>query len=87
MLSKSKVITTTALTGLWLATGAAMAQDFSGQTLIVGTWGGDIERLLKEHAAKPLEEKDPARRSSSCWADRATGWPRSMPNARTPRWT
>lgn len=61
MLSKSKVITTTALTGLWLATGAAMAQDFSGQTLIVGTWGGDIERLLKEHAAKPLEEKTGAK--------------------------
>ncbi|MDJ1006578.1 MAG: extracellular solute-binding protein [Paracoccaceae bacterium] len=35
---------------------AASAQDFSGQTLVVGTWGGDIERLLREHAAGPLEE-------------------------------
>lgn len=39
-----------------LVTGAT-AQDFSGQTLVVGTWGGDIERLLREHAAEPLMEK------------------------------
>jgi len=41
--------------------GAAGAQDFTGQTLVVGTWGGDIERLLREHAAKPLEEKTGAK--------------------------
>lgn len=41
--------------------GAASAQDFTGQTLVVGTWGGDIERLLREHAAKPLEEKTGAK--------------------------
>lgn len=37
------------------------AQDHAGQTLIVGTWGGDIERLLREHAAGPLEEQTGAR--------------------------
>jgi putative spermidine/putrescine transport system substrate-binding protein len=41
--------------------GAASAQDFTGKTLVVGTWGGDIERLLREHAAKPLEEKTGAK--------------------------
>ncbi|MBU2959348.1 extracellular solute-binding protein [Citreicella sp. C3M06] len=41
--------------------GAATAQDFAGQTLVVGTWGGDIERLLREHAARPLEEKTGAK--------------------------
>lgn len=39
----------------------AAAQDYSGKTLVVGTWGGDIERLLREHAAKPLEEKTGAK--------------------------
>ena len=43
------------LASLMLGT-SAMAQDFAGKTLVVGTWGGDIERLLREHAAKPLEE-------------------------------
>lgn len=33
----------------------AHAQDYAGKTLVVGTWGGDIERLLREHAAGPLE--------------------------------
>lgn len=33
----------------------AIAQDYSGHTLTVGTWGGDIERLLREHVAGPLE--------------------------------
>ncbi|MET3927096.1 extracellular solute-binding protein [Devosia sp. 2618] len=33
----------------------AFAQDYSGHTLVVGTWGGDIERLLREHVAGPLE--------------------------------
>ncbi|MBB5751851.1 extracellular solute-binding protein [Prosthecomicrobium pneumaticum] len=35
--------------------GAASAQDGAGKTLVVGTWGGDIERLLKQNAAGPLE--------------------------------
>ena len=39
----------------------ALAQDFTGKTLVVGTWGGDIERLLREHVAKPLEEKTGAK--------------------------
>lgn len=39
----------------------AMAQDFAGKTLVVGTWGGDIERLLREYAAGPLEAKTGAR--------------------------
>ena len=33
----------------------AAAQDFAGRTLVVGTWGGDIERLLRTHVAEPLE--------------------------------
>ena len=40
---------------------AAVAQDYAGKTLVVGTWGGDIERLLREHAAGPLEEKTGAK--------------------------
>jgi putative spermidine/putrescine transport system substrate-binding protein len=38
-----------------------MAQDYSGKTLVVGTWGGDIERLLREHAAAPLEARTGAK--------------------------
>jgi putative spermidine/putrescine transport system substrate-binding protein len=39
----------------------AAAQDFAGETLVVGTWGGDIERLLRENVAGPLEEATGAR--------------------------
>ncbi|WP_210529962.1 extracellular solute-binding protein [Rubellimicrobium arenae] len=39
----------------------ALAQDFAGQTLVVGTWGGDIERLLRTHVAEPLEAETGAR--------------------------
>ena len=39
----------------------AVAQDYSGHTLVVGTWGGDIERLLREHVAGPLEAKTGAK--------------------------
>lgn len=39
----------------------AIAQDFAGKTLIVGTWGGDIERLLREHVAGPLEAETGAK--------------------------
>ncbi|GHA10078.1 ABC transporter substrate-binding protein [Devosia pacifica] len=51
-----------ALMGLGAALGStslmpAMAQDFSGQTLVVGVWGGDIERLLRENVIGPLEEE------------------------------
>ena len=45
-----------ALFGSVVLAAPAGAQDYSGQTLVVGTWGGDIERLLREHAARPLEE-------------------------------
>lgn len=41
--------------------GVAEAQDFTGQTLVVGTWGGDIERLLRTHVAEPLEAETGAR--------------------------
>ena len=58
---KPKLTLTSALTAVGLTASIATAQDFSGQTLIVGTWGGDIERLLKEHAAAPLEEKTGAK--------------------------
>lgn len=50
-----KLAAGTALTCLALGAATASAQDYEGKTLIVGTWGGDIERLLKEHAAAPLE--------------------------------
>lgn len=50
---------TWSLAALSLAlSGAATAQDFTGQTLVVGTWGGDIERLLREHAARAVGRKD-----------------------------
>lgn len=39
----------------------ATAQDYAGKTLVVGTWGGDIERLLRENVAGPLEEATGAR--------------------------
>lgn len=40
---------------------AAQAQDFAGKTLVVGVWGGDIERLLRENAAGPLEKETGAK--------------------------
>ncbi|MEM8550780.1 MAG: extracellular solute-binding protein [Pseudomonadota bacterium] len=45
-----------ALAGL---TSSSIAQDkpFEGQTLVVGVWGGDIERLLRENVVGPLEEE------------------------------
>lgn len=39
----------------------SLAQDFSGKTLVVGVWGGDIERLLRENAAEPLEKETGAK--------------------------
>jgi putative spermidine/putrescine transport system substrate-binding protein len=39
----------------------AHAQDFSGKTLVVGVWGGDIERLLRQNAAEPLEKETGAK--------------------------
>lgn len=51
----SRLLGTTAAALLLTGT-VVSAQDYSGKTLVVGTWGGDIERLLREHAAKPLEE-------------------------------
>ncbi len=41
--------------------GPGLAQDYAGKTLVVGTWGGDIERLLREHAAAPLEKETGAK--------------------------
>lgn len=41
--------------------GPVAAQDFTGKTLVVGTWGGDIERLLRKYAAEPLEKKTGAK--------------------------
>ncbi|MBS1168490.1 MAG: 2-aminoethylphosphonate transporter substrate-binding protein [Proteobacteria bacterium] len=39
----------------------AVAEDFKGKTLVVGTWGGDIERLLRQNAAEPLEKETGAK--------------------------
>nr|WP_272212457.1 extracellular solute-binding protein [Marinicella sp. W31]MDC2878374.1 extracellular solute-binding protein [Marinicella sp. W31] len=39
------------------AAGAFAADDYSGHTLVVGVWGGDIERLLRENVADPIEEE------------------------------
>ncbi|WP_172328249.1 extracellular solute-binding protein [Mangrovicoccus sp. HB161399] len=61
MFGSRTFIRATLAAGAVIAAGAAGAQDYSGKTLVVGTWGGDIERLLKEHAAKPLEEKTGAK--------------------------
>ncbi|MDB5505565.1 MAG: hypothetical protein JWR75_203 [Devosia sp.] len=38
-----------------------LAQDFTGQTLVVGVWGGDIERLLRENVIGPLEAETGAK--------------------------
>ena len=34
---------------------------YEGHTLVVGVWGGDIERLLRENAAEPLEAETGAK--------------------------
>ncbi len=39
----------------------ATAEDFSGKTLVVGVWGGDIERLIREHVVAPLEKQTGAK--------------------------
>lgn len=47
-----------AATAIWAgaAGGPSLAQDdFKGDTLVVGVWGGDIERLLRENVIGPLE--------------------------------
>ncbi len=44
-----------------LTASIAHAQDFKGHTLVVGTWGGDIERLLRKNVAEPLEAKTGAK--------------------------
>jgi putative spermidine/putrescine transport system substrate-binding protein len=44
-----------AASALALAAVPATAQEFAGETLVVGVWGGDIERLLREHVIGPLE--------------------------------
>ncbi len=43
------------------ATSAIAADDYAGHTLVVGVWGGDIERLLRENVAGPLEEETGAK--------------------------
>jgi putative spermidine/putrescine transport system substrate-binding protein len=45
--------------GLAMAPGAA--QDFQGKTLVVGVWGGDIERLIRQFAVDPLEKETGAK--------------------------
>lgn len=64
MMNKLKTTTACGLVATALfATGMApaMAQDFAGRTLVVGVWGGDIERLLREHVVGPLEAETGAR--------------------------
>jgi len=39
----------------------ALAQDFAGKTLVVGVWGGDIERLLRENVIGELEAETGAK--------------------------
>ena len=41
--------------------GPARAQDQSGKTLVVGVWGGDIERLIRAHVVAPLEQQTGAK--------------------------
>ncbi|TPW33189.1 extracellular solute-binding protein [Martelella alba] len=43
------------------AVSAFAAEDYSGHTLVVGVWGGDIERLLRENAADPIEKETGAK--------------------------
>ena len=35
---------------------AARAETYAGKTLVVGVWGGDIERLIRAHVVEPLEK-------------------------------
>lgn len=49
-----------ALTASTLLAGAAIGpslaqDDFKGKTLVVGVWGGDIERLIRQNVVGPLE--------------------------------
>jgi putative spermidine/putrescine transport system substrate-binding protein len=39
----------------------ATAQDFKGKTLVVGVWGGDIERLIRQNVIGPLEKETGAK--------------------------
>jgi putative spermidine/putrescine transport system substrate-binding protein len=39
----------------------SFAEDFAGKTLVVGVWGGDIERLLRQNAVEPLEKETGAK--------------------------
>ncbi len=61
MMMKTMQMTMAALMAGTMLAGAAQAQDFAGKTLVVGTWGGDIERLLREHVAGPLEAETGAK--------------------------
>ncbi|WP_176084759.1 extracellular solute-binding protein [Martelella sp. HB161492] len=36
-------------------------QDFKGKTLVVGVWGGDIEKLIRDHVVGPLEQETGAK--------------------------
>jgi putative spermidine/putrescine transport system substrate-binding protein len=40
---------------------SATAADESGKTLVVGVWGGDIERLIREHVVAKLEQQTGAK--------------------------
>jgi len=45
-----------------IGAGPGLAQDdFSGKTLVVGVWGGDIERLIREFVITPLEAETGAK--------------------------
>jgi len=44
-----------------LAAGPAAAQSDAGKTLVVGVWGGDIERLIRAHVVAPLEQQTGAK--------------------------
>lgn len=39
----------------------SQAQDFKGKTLVVGVWGGDIERLIRQNVVAPLEKETGAK--------------------------
>ena len=44
-----------------LAAAPVRAEDLKNETLVVGVWGGDIERLLRENAVAPLEKETGAK--------------------------
>jgi putative spermidine/putrescine transport system substrate-binding protein len=49
------------LAAIWGPGPVAAEDSFTGKTLVVGVWGGDIERLLRQNVVGPLEKETGAK--------------------------